>query len=350
MQATQILNLAGARLRAPGTWGTVLLFGTLWNLLRWATGPGGPSLGEAVFPFAFGVLALPLAAAPWQWTGDERPLAPLARGLAQALPWTALALLLLSTLLTGHGHRGGRGEQPTTGLLPSLPPRLLLMLVASGTFSLLLGWILADRDRESLRADAQTTLAQEAQALALQAQMNPHVLYNTLGGLAELARENGHAAEEALVRLASLLRRLMEHTARKRVTLDEERGLLEGFLALEQFRLGDRLRVTWAWDEALEGAEVPPLLLQPLVENAIKHGIAPCREGGDLEIGLAREGHALRLWVANTGLPLVPGAPQGMGLTNLAQRLALIGPAAHLSLRQEGDRTMAEVLLEAGHA
>ena len=349
MKIPQILALSGARLRRPGTWGAVALFGALWNGLRWLAGPGHLSAGEFLLPFALGGLLLGFAAAPWQWSGDDRPLAPVPRGIAQALPWNLVLLLALFFLLPERGFSGILGGG-TPGFLPILPPRLLVLLVASGAFGMLAGWILADRDQEAQKAETQGRLAREAQALALQARMNPHVLYNTLGGLAELALEDGAAAEKALVSLATLLRRLLEHSGRTRVSLDEERGLVEGFLRLEQFRLGDRLQVRWVWDPKLEDTEVPPLLLQPLVENAIKHGIAPCREGGELEIGLAGEPDRLLLWVANTGLPLAPSGEAGIGLVNLRQRLGLLeGWQARLELRGEGERTVARLFLESNH-
>ncbi len=214
MESPQILALAGARLKKPVTWGALGLFGLLWNGLRLVAGPQNLSTGEALYPFAFGTFALGLAAAPWQWTGDARPRASTLRGLLQALPWTALGLALLSALLLGSGYRGGRGGGQGAGWLGAFPPRMVVILVATGAFSLLVGWILADLDGETLRAEAGARAAREAQARALQAQMNPHVLYNTLGGLAELAREDGRAAEEAILRLAGLLRSLLAHASR----------------------------------------------------------------------------------------------------------------------------------------
>jgi two-component sensor histidine kinase len=349
MTFPQILALSGTRLRRPGTWGAVALFGFLWNALRWFAGPGHLSVGECLLPFLLGALVLGVSAAPWQWSGDERPLAPTLRGLAQALPWNLLLLILLGFLVADPGHRGGRGAN-APAFMSVLPPRLLVLLVASGAFGLLAGWILADRDLEAQKGAAQARLTREAEALALQARMNPHVLFNTLSGLAELAREDGEATEKALVSLAAMLRQLLEHSGRTRVSLDEERGLVEGLLRLEQFRLGGRLRVRWVWDSNLEDAEVPPLLLQPLVENAIKHGIGPSREGGEVEIGLAGQGTRLHLWVANTGLPLPASEGSGTGLENLRRRLALLeGREARLELRSEGERTIADLYLEPDH-
>jgi sensor histidine kinase YesM len=184
--------------------------------------------------------------------------------------------------------------------------------------------------------------------------MNPHVLFNVISGLAELARENPAATEEALVKLAEVMRRLLEHADRIAAPLAQERALVERLLALEQFRLGERLKVTWVWDPSLEALQVPPLLLQPLVENAIKHGIAPCRLGGELEIGLSGTRESLLLWVANTGSPLEEGRPEGVGLTNLKQRLALMaGEPGSFAIRTSAGRTLAELHIqprEAGHA
>jgi len=347
MEATQIFALGGARLKRPATWGAVGLFGLLWNGLRLVAGPQNLSPGEALYPFLFGAFVLGLAAAPWQWTGDARPRASALRGLLQALPWTALGLALLSVLLLGSGYRGGRGGGQGAGWLGAFPPRMMVILVATGAFGLLAGWILADLDRETLRAEAGDRAAREAQARALQAQMNPHVLYNTLGGLAELARDDGRAAEEAILRLAELLRALLAHASRVTAPLDDERALVEGFLALERLRLGDRLTVAWSWNEQLEGESVPPLLLQPLVENALKHGIGPERDGGRVEISLTGTIRDLRLRVANTGRPLDPKAARGTGLSNLLQRLALMEHwRGTFDLRREGEWTVAEVRLE----
>ncbi len=348
MHASQVLRSAAERLRRPAAWGGVLLFGGLWSGLRLVAGPTALPTGELLFPFALALGVLALSAVPWQWTGTSAPLAPLWRGALQAVPWTLAWLLPLSHLLE-HGGRGGRNAADLP-LVPPLPPRMMILVVAAGAFAWLAGWLLADRDHEAQRAQEQARLAREAQRLALQSRMSPHVLHNTLSGLAELAREDGLAAERALVELSTLLRRLLDHAGRDRAPLREERALVEGLLALERFRLGPRLEISWSWDEALEQECLPPLLLQPLVENALKHGIAPCRTGGRLEIGLGPLPKGLRLWVANTGLPLDAQGREGLGLGHLRQRLDLLeGWRGTFDLRQDGDRTVADIRLEASH-
>jgi len=351
MRLPAALKLAKDRSRRLETWGGVLVFAWLWDLLRpgFRGGPEGhPPSG---FPVAvlLGALLLVLAPLPWQWTGDPRRAAGFARGLLQALAWNLALVAGVLSLLPFPGRDGMMGHGMMEGPMPFHPGplRLFILGLATVAFGALLGRILADRDGERLRADEAERTARAAQTRALQAQMNPHVLFNVISGLAELARENPVATEEALVRLAELMRRLLEHAGASAAPLAQERALVERLLALEQFRLGDRLKVTWAWDRSLEALPVPPLLLQPLVENAIKHGIAPCRAGGELEVGLSGTPEALRLWVANTGSALRPDRPDGVGLANLRQRLALLpGAPGRFSIRAEEGRTLAELRLQ----
>jgi hypothetical protein len=365
MRLNAALKAVKERSRRLETWGAVLLFAWLWNLLRPAMTGRGPSLfllHGLLVSFLLGSLLLILAPVPWQWTGNERRSAGLSRGLLQALVWNAALVIAVLYLFPAPGWNGmmmGRGmmrNAPLSGPFPFRPGQMrdFVLGLATVAFGVLLGRVLADRDGERIRADEAERFAREAQTRALQAQMNPHVLFNVISGLAELARENPAATEEALVKLAEVMRRLLEHAGRIAAPLAQERVLVEMLLDLEQFRLGERLKVTWVWDPALETVWIPPLLLQPLVENAIKHGIAPNRTGGEVEIGLSGTREALLLWVANTGSPLKQGRPEGVGLANLRQRLALMhGEPGRFDIRTSEGRTLAEVhlkLREAGHA
>jgi hypothetical protein len=351
MRFPAALANAQERIRRPGTWGAGLLFGGIWNLLRWGTAPGGWTPEGWPLPFCLGVVLMVAAPIPWQWTGSDRPLASFLQGLLQAavvnlaLVWALLILLPwpVDHPMMGRGRMMGPPEFGPV-FLPMGQLRLLILGLATVIFGVLLGRILAEREWERLRAEQAERHAREAQTRALQAQMNPHVLFNAISGLAELARENSAATETALVKLAELLRRLLDHAGKTATPLSQERELVEGLLALEQFRLGDRLQVTWVWDTALEALLAPPLLLQPLVENAIKHGIAPHRAGGELEIGLAGTPESLRVWVANTGSPFKQEADSGMGLSNLRQRLALLpGEPGKLEIGMVAGRTLAEL-------
>jgi LytS/YehU family sensor histidine kinase len=177
--------------------------------------------------------------------------------------------------------------------------------------------------------------------------MNPHILFNAFNGLAELVVRDPRAAERSIRSLAGLMRKLLDATERSAYSLDEERALVEDYLAAEALRLGARLRVDWTWDEGLGDLPFIPLLLQPLVENAIKHGIALTEGGGDLRLGASMEGARLRLEVRNTGQAPPPAIREGVGLRNLRSRLSwAYGDAAGVALRREGDWTVARMWLE----
>jgi LytS/YehU family sensor histidine kinase len=219
--------------------------------------------------------------------------------------------------------------------------------VANLCFGLLLGWILADRERAELQEAAARRAAGEAQVRTLQGQMNPHVLFNVISGLTELVREDPVAAEQALVSLSDLLRVLLEHGSRLRAPLGDERRLVQLYLNLERIRLGHRLRESWDWPESLDALEIPPLMIQPLVENALKHGVSVALGGGALAMQVRREGDQLLVRVANTGPAPVGSESRGLGLRNLRERLDLLGaPPAALRLHREGEWTVAELRLE----
>lgn len=351
MRATTVLQATWTRIRRPITWGAILAFGLLWNGVRWGLGVPAREGQDILAPFLWATLFMALSPLPWQWTGDDQPLARSWRGIFQAVPWNAFWVLLLLFALSdpprpagpprspetgmsrgtgqgmGRGHGAGRMRQapPEPPIRVPLHPRVLFFASLYLSFGTLLGWILADKERAETEGEKAKQAAAQAQARALQAQMNPHVLFNALSGLTELVHEDAHAAEEALVSLAGLLRTLLELGQRPTCSLAVERGLVEQYLAVEAFRLGKRLQVSWEWDRSLEHRELPPLLLQPLVENALKHGIAPSRTGGELRIALVAVDGGLELQVANTGHPMDENAAEGVGLSNLRERLSLLG-------------------------
>ncbi len=361
MRASAVIQATWQRTRRPRTWGAALLFGLVWNGTRLLMTQPGPGIVEALTPSLWVALFLVLAPLPWQWTGDEAPLASAPRGAAQALPWmAALTLGVLLLLGAAGGPPPGRGpgpgpmergsrrslDRPEVPRRMHIHPRFWILGVAHLSFGLLLGWILADRERAELQEAAARRAADEAQARVLQGQMNPHVLFNAISGLTELVREDPVAAEAALVNLSDLLRALLEHGSRLRAPLRDERRLVELHLALERLRLGHRLRESWDWPEALDSLEIPPLMIQPLVENALKHGVALAVGGGELKVQVRREGDQLFICVANTGPAPAEVQGRGLGLRNLRERLALLGaPADALNLRREGDWTVAELCL-----
>jgi two-component system sensor histidine kinase AlgZ len=144
--------------------------------------------------------------------------------------------------------------------------------------------------------------------------------------------------------MAELFRRLMDHAHRHLSPMVEERKLVEHYLAMESLRLGERMTVEWAWDPALDSVEAPPLLLQPLVENALKHGLSPCPEGGFLRIQATLQQERVHLKVENTGCPFTGRHGDGLGLRNLESRLDLAFDGDGVfTLQDLGDRTLASV-------
>lgn len=199
---------------------------------------------------------------------------------------------------------------------------------------------LADRynrlELEQLRLAANV---KEAELRALKSQINPHFLFNSLNSLRALIGEDPPRAREAVTRMANMLRYSLQSGTQETVAFDEERRIVEDYLALEQIRHEDRLAVRWeiADDARLRALPVPPMLLQTLVENAVKYGIGPRREGGEIVITARCTDAGLELRVTNPGqLADAPSASTGLGLRNAAERLKLLfGTHATLALKAE---------------
>lgn len=339
------------KFRTPSTWGAIFCYGIVWSGLHMFIGRPGhvEPMAQILMPFLLAAGLVALAPLPWLWTGDDRGKAPPLRGLVQALPWNIIwlgAFLGLFLLVTPE-FVGGRHEthfnffgrhylvRPEWGLFPLHLP-----------FALIMGWFMADKERAEASERELKLLADRARAQALQAQLNPHVLFNVLGGLTELVHEDPDAAEEALVGLIEMYRELMKHGSALRTTLRSERKLVQRYLEIEEIRLGDRLSLEWEWPSWADRLELPPLFLQPLVENAVKHGISPHPKGGTIRISAQKTEANLILTVADNGKPLDPDHPEGTGLGNLRQRLALLHTLApRLELRQDGEWTVARLTL-----
>ncbi len=217
-----------------------------------------------------------------------------------------------------------------------------------GPAMMIVGGLVAAQARSEERREASEVEALFAKNRLLQSQIHPHVLFNALNGLAELIHKNSNDAEIAVRHLSDLLRRIMQASEHTRLPLREEKQIITDFLALEAIRLGKRLRITWEWDDTLDQVEIPPLLLQPLVENAIKHGISPSIPGGEVHIRARALGGKLFLEVWNTGLPYEEKKrPGGLGMRNLSSRLSLhFGSRAELSIGPSELGTLASIRLE----
>lgn len=163
-----------------------------------------------------------------------------------------------------------------------------------------------------------------AQLQNLQAQLNPHFLFNALNTVSAVMYEDVARADQVLSTLAELLRRALHGSTRPLVTLAEELEVLELYVEIMRARFGERLRLTLAAEERVQAALVPALVLQPLVENAIRHGAPAPPETAWVQVRAWAEGERLHLTVEDNGPGLAPGEPapgRGVGLTNTAERL-----------------------------
>jgi sensor histidine kinase YesM len=191
----------------------------------------------------------------------------------------------------------------------------------------------ADLERERRRV-AEALQSETAARLALlQAQIEPHFLFNTLANIHSLIQEDPDTAGLIMEQLNVYLRTSLRRTRHMTTTVGEELELVEALLAIAAMRLGSRLEYSLSAPADLRALILPPLLLQPLVENAIKHGIEPSISGGTIRVEVRRERDVLELTVDDTGAGLNADSPEGVGLANVRARLAnLYGEQGRLSL------------------
>ncbi len=262
---------------------------------------------------------------PWMW------LAMLLTGAAQpaVVVWLLVVCLLKKPLdrlpeqaqwavAIGLGALAGAYSCAMLWWLGLLQPAPWLASAASG--ALVSGVLVAALVwRVRARMPAGTT----ARLTELQARIRPHFLFNTLNSAIALVREEPAKAENLLEDLSELFRHALADSKEAR-PLWQELELAEHYLAIEQVRFGDRLKVEWNLDEAAAKAKLPPLILQPLVENAVKHGVEPSPTGATVRITTQRRGSVVVVKVTNT----VPGGSgrrgNGLALDNVRQRLTLL--------------------------
>jgi len=192
----------------------------------------------------------------------------------------------------------------------------LLGVLASGILLMYFRW----------RSQVLSHALHEAHLQVLSARMRPHFLFNSINAVLSIVRAQPSQAEAALEDMSDLFRMAMSDV-QDLVPLRREIGLSKQYIALEQLRLGERLRVDWQIQDVPDNALIPPLLLQPLLENAVYHGIEPLSQGGSIIVALRRSGNELRLKVENPCALSGNAAPHDgnkMALQNIRERLALL--------------------------
>jgi two-component system sensor histidine kinase AlgZ len=298
----------------------VLCVGLGYMLARW---PGLGSRPRQVVLLGIGLILL---FQPAQWT-----YIAWLRGYLHVQSWQHAGALLMKMLLVGWFS--------TTGTFAAI---LALHYFRQGR-ARELAWQRAQTDMLNLRL-----ALEEQRMLALRAQLEPHFLFNALNAISALVRDGDQPlALGGIGRLSELLRYALAAGSRESVTVAEELQFVRDYLALQALRYGARLQVTIDGDDdALHAVACPPLLLQPLIENALRHDL-DCRPGtGDIRLTFARTAACLHIRVANPAggqARTNPGA--GLGLANTRARLALLDPGAALVAGTQGDWFIAEVRL-----
>jgi signal transduction histidine kinase len=249
---------------------------------------------------------------------DQRVKSLLLHGLA------GICFVLLSTVLD-RGVALVLSHSPlrpfVTSLLYRFDSRLLAYLCIV-TVSQAARYALLYREREVRAAELEALLAR-AELQLLKMQLQPHFLFNALNTISEMAHNDPNDADRLIARLGHLLRLSLEQAGHQVVPFRQELQILEAYLEIEQTRFQDRLVVRMDIPEEILDAGVPALLLQPLVENAIRHGASPRTGRGSIQISAAREGEQLRLEIRDAGQGFPPAGTyqEGLGLRNTRERL-----------------------------
>ena len=202
-------------------------------------------------------------------------------------------------------------------------------------------------EKEIAEAQAQKVAA-EARLRSLESRIQPHFLFNTLNSISSLISVDPSRAEQTVGRLALLLRASLDNSTQSLIPLQQELEMVQSYLDIEKVRFGDKLRASViVADEHCSAARVPPMSVQALVENAVKHGVTPQRGGGKIEITASSNDGNLRIEVRDSGPGFdLTAVPAGHGLDNLVERLnSLFGGRARLSVFRRDSQSIVEMVL-----
>jgi Histidine kinase len=331
-----------------------LAFGALLSLLLEEVVPGGDLAANAAFAlpmalvYAFQCLTVwyPVRSLASDSNGAPRLVLMLTvASFAAAAVWLVVGLAW-SRALEALGFAG-----MTDRYRAAIP-----LVFAIGVFLFALAALLhalfaaVERSRAAERRALELQVhARDAELKSLKAQLDPHFLFNSLNSVAALISSDARAARRMCFLMAGFFRKSLGLGSRQAIPLAEEMYLAETFLAIEEVRFGERLRPAIDVSEETLTLSVPPLVLQPLVENAVHHGIAHLLEGGEVRIAARRRGGEVELAVENPCDPERPASRgAGVGLANVRARLdALFGSRAWLEVEATPDRYRVRVLLPA---
>lgn len=192
----------------------------------------------------------------------------------------------------------------------------------------------------------------ETELNKLKSQLNPHFMFNAMNSIRALVGENPAKAKEAITQFSNLLRNTLQMGKQKLIPFGQEIEAVKDYLAIEGVRLEERLQVEWKIAPGTESMEVPPLMIQTLVENGIKHGIARLPEGGKLSVESQKKNDGLEITIRNSGQYDATKIPEsGFGMRNTEQRLSLLyAGKAKLEIANEDDKTVITTLFIPSHS
>ena len=267
--------------------------------------------------------------------------------LVMAAGGTAIAAGLITALGLGGGVPFGARFLATVRTVALIALGLGIGMTLYETLRQRLGETTAELRARELEAERARKLALEAQLSSLESRLQPHFLFNTLNAISALIQQDPERAERTVERLAALLRASLDATGRGTVPLAREMELIGDYLEIEQARLGARLSCALDVPPDVAGCDVLPLSVQTLVENSVKHAVAPRRAGGHLRVAARAEDARLTIevWDDGPGFSL-DAIPPGHGLDTLVSRLAArFGPAATLSVGRRDGGTLVTLSL-----
>jgi sensor histidine kinase YesM len=351
----------------------------------------GPQWLQYVWTFLFNTaVAVVLTLVAWSFAGRSNPVQLLKWNfvIAQAIGFTIHLLFEVSARLLGSARIEAfsvsqrvafYGGIPVLGCMvgywvglsllgvnvarivqgaPRVALAIILISIIFSTFwyrymanKTLLAKAEAERERERSRVAELQRQAIDAQLRSLQAQIEPHFLFNTLANVVSLIDAAPDKARLMLERLIELLRASLAASRSERTTLGQEAALVTAYLDILSIRMGERLHYTIDVPNELTEVRIPPLSLQPLVENAIEHGLEPKLDGGSVRLAARSASGALQLEVEDDGLGFAPRDESGVGLSNLRERLAsLYGNRASVAIEELTRGTRVRVTLPLEHA
>jgi two-component system, LytTR family, sensor kinase len=258
---------------------------------------------------------------------------------------TALIYLIIQ-LLVSFAYKNFKFDQDDLSLVPLVSGWLSLSIIFLlwNVFYFTYFFIEKSRNEELKELQMQAKL-NEFELNNLKTQLNPHFIFNAMNSIRALIDENPPLARHAITQLSSILRTTLQMNKTRFVTMQEEVRLIREYLELEKIRFEERLQVEYEIDESISGNLVPPMMLQTLVENALKHGISKCKDGGTVRVVTLSTNGSVEVKIFNSGVFIPGSSRKGVGLSSTEQRLTILyGKEAKFDMYNQDGMVVTQVV------